>query len=151
MSYVIMKSTRIYYGGPGYRGLSCEAAGVEPGKIYVDKEAAQQAAEKLSAVNPVGFCVVEYRLPPSEYRPWLFAYVVPEGRASEEEERTFRVINKGVCRIYRASYARLNRLLLLTEYYLYRVYTTTDSSAIGEPFKVTWWDFRPKEQEDAGG
>jgi hypothetical protein len=59
--YVIMKSCSAYTGGPGYAGIACEAAGVEPGKVYATKADAEADARKLSVANPIGFVVVEYK------------------------------------------------------------------------------------------
>lgn len=60
--FIIMKSSRAYEGATilnAYRNLdTCACAGVEPGKVYSDKESAQIDANKLSKCNPVGFVVV---------------------------------------------------------------------------------------------
>jgi hypothetical protein len=60
MAYVIVKRYRDYTNGPGYEGPSCDATGIEKGKIYVSKHEAQLAADTLSWYNPVGFNVVEF-------------------------------------------------------------------------------------------
>lgn len=57
--YFLRKRSRI--GNIPYAGRACEAAGVEPGKIYDNKEEAGSDAHRLSLVNPVGFEVVEYK------------------------------------------------------------------------------------------
>ena len=59
--FVIMKSTRLYLGGPGYAGPACQKAGVQTGKIYSDKAEAEADARKLSQANPVGFVVTEHK------------------------------------------------------------------------------------------
>lgn len=61
MSYVIIKSSRIYHGGTGYTGITCMNAGVEPGKIYDDKESAQRAVDLLTEHNGVGFTIEEFK------------------------------------------------------------------------------------------
>lgn len=62
MKYIIMKKSR-YTPNPtaewGYRGPTCKAAGVEPGKVYETIEEAQQDADTLGKFNPVGFQPVE--------------------------------------------------------------------------------------------
>lgn len=73
MSYIIIKSSRAYSGGPGYAGSkTCEKAGVEPGKIYANRAEAEHDAALLSEVNPVGFVVEEYFDPPSKHMPWRY-------------------------------------------------------------------------------
>lgn len=61
--WVIVKSSRSYYGGPGYNGPSCARAGVSPSQIYEDKELAERDAAKLNNVNPIGFSVRPYQAP----------------------------------------------------------------------------------------
>ena len=60
--FIIMKSSRAYEGATILNAYSqpntCACAGVEPGKLYSDKESAQIDADKLSKCNPVGFVVV---------------------------------------------------------------------------------------------
>ena len=60
--FIIMKSSRAYEGATilnAYWQLeTCACAGVEPGKVYEDRESAQIDANKLSKCNPVGFTVV---------------------------------------------------------------------------------------------
>lgn len=60
MSYVIVKSTRIYQGGNGYSGPSCDLAGVKHGNIYRYFCEAVNDAEKLQNVNGVGWVVHTY-------------------------------------------------------------------------------------------
>jgi hypothetical protein len=57
MSYVIVKSDRIYCGGKGYAGPSCDIANVEPGKIYRYFSDALKDAESLTNVNGVGWTI----------------------------------------------------------------------------------------------
>ena len=59
--FIIMKSSRAFDNPTtlwAYRGPACIAAGVEPGKVYDDKESAQVDADKLGKCNPVGFVVL---------------------------------------------------------------------------------------------
>lgn len=63
--FIIMKSSRAFDNPTAlwaYRGPTCSAAGVEPGKVYEDRESAQIDADKLSEYNPVGFTVVSVRV-----------------------------------------------------------------------------------------
>lgn len=46
----------------GYRGASCELAGVEPGKVYLSRMEAKQDAQRLSCYN-YGFAIVEIGKP----------------------------------------------------------------------------------------
>lgn len=55
--FVIMKSTRLYKGGPGYAGGSCAIAGVPYGKVYTDRAEAEKDCDKLCRVNLAGFTV----------------------------------------------------------------------------------------------
>lgn len=60
--YIIMKSSRAFDNPTApwaYRGPTCAAARVEPGKIYDSKEEAETDADKLTKHNPVGFVVLE--------------------------------------------------------------------------------------------
>jgi len=59
--FVIMKASRMYLGGKGYTGPTCDHADVKPGKVYKRKADAVRDAGKLSKCNPVGFEVVPYR------------------------------------------------------------------------------------------
>ena len=45
-----------------YSGISCDSAGVPKGKLYLDKDDAENDAKKLNAVNKVGWDVVEVHL-----------------------------------------------------------------------------------------
>lgn len=59
--FIIMKKSRSFDPASSiwaYRGPACECAGVEPGKVYSDRESAQIDAKKLTDCNPVGFDVV---------------------------------------------------------------------------------------------
>lgn len=61
MQFIIMKSTRAFDAPTpewAYRGPTCAAAGVEPGKVYDRFEAAEADAKKLTEHNPVGFVVL---------------------------------------------------------------------------------------------
>ncbi len=58
MTYHITKNTRGYH-GLGYAGISCQQAGIEPAQTYATLDAAIADAKKLSAVNPVGWQVVD--------------------------------------------------------------------------------------------
>ena len=58
--FVIVKSSRIYQGGIGYSGLSCELAGIEPGKIYRFFCDATTAAQKLQKINGIGWTIHNY-------------------------------------------------------------------------------------------
>jgi hypothetical protein len=64
--FIIMKSSRAYEGAMvinAYSNLgTCACAGVEPGKVYADRESAQIDANKLTYCNPVGFTVVSVRI-----------------------------------------------------------------------------------------
>lgn len=63
--FIIMKSSRSFDPASSiwaYRGPACECAGVEPGKVYVDRESAQIDAKKLTDCNPVGFDVVNVKV-----------------------------------------------------------------------------------------
>ena len=63
--FIIMKSSRAFDNPTApwaYRGPTCSDAGVEPGKVYEDRESAQIDADKLSEYNPVGFTVVSVRV-----------------------------------------------------------------------------------------
>lgn len=62
--YIIMKASRIPFdntpkGRDAYQGITCEQADIEPGQIYDNYQKAQIDADKLSAINPVGFRVWE--------------------------------------------------------------------------------------------
>jgi len=59
--WFIVKNTR--YTTHPYMGPTCEAAGVEPGKIYASREEAERDAVKLSEANPVGFYVAQVVFP----------------------------------------------------------------------------------------
>ena len=61
MSYVIVRSTRLYVGGVGYTGSTCQVADVAPGVIYENRSDAYDAADRLSEYNLVGFDVVAYK------------------------------------------------------------------------------------------
>lgn len=58
MPYHIIKASRTYEGG-GYEGISCQQAGVEPGKTYDYMSDAVSDMVKLTAVNPVGWTVYD--------------------------------------------------------------------------------------------
>src|SRR3712207_3976279 len=58
----IVKDTMVYE-GHGYSELVCDVAGVERGKLYPSREAAEQDARKLQAVNRVGYSVVPAQSP----------------------------------------------------------------------------------------
>lgn len=58
-SFIIVKASRD--SNTPYIGISCDAAGIEKGKIYKNKKDALQDAKALTIVNPVGFFVKEYR------------------------------------------------------------------------------------------
>lgn len=60
MIYIIMKSSRNDEIPFPYVGPACDKAGVSPGKFYKNRDEAVSDALKLTAVNPVGFVVVEY-------------------------------------------------------------------------------------------
>ena len=53
--YYVIKSSRVSY--TPYQGPACERAGVSPGVYFVNLEDAQEAAQKLTEANPVGFDV----------------------------------------------------------------------------------------------
>lgn len=57
--YVITKSHRVseITKDSGYRGFSCDLAGVEEGKVYDDLVEATRDCAKLTKVNPIGFVV----------------------------------------------------------------------------------------------
>jgi hypothetical protein len=57
ISYKIVKSSRSD-DSPPYAGLTCDRAGIEPGKIYYYLSTAENFAARLAAKNPVGFKVV---------------------------------------------------------------------------------------------
>ena len=63
--FIIMKSSRAYDNPTPYNAYSnpqtCEEAGVERGKVYLNRDEAEQDALKLGKANPVGFTVVELR------------------------------------------------------------------------------------------
>ena len=59
MQYIITKNSRSS-ASEGYIGLTCFFAHVVHGKIYEDRESAQEDADKLTVINPVGFYVQEY-------------------------------------------------------------------------------------------
>ena len=69
--YVIMKKSRLYLGGVGYAGPTCQKANVQPGRVYTDEEFSTACidAAKLSDQNPVGFEVVEYKEQTDERLP----------------------------------------------------------------------------------
>lgn len=59
--YIIMKKTRAVERPTklnAYRGPACEEAGVEKGLVYISTQEAQEDADRLSRVNPVGFVVI---------------------------------------------------------------------------------------------
>ena len=58
MPYHIIKASRTYE-GKGYEGISCQQAGVEPGKTYDHMSDAVADMAKLSVVNPVGWTVYD--------------------------------------------------------------------------------------------
>lgn len=61
LQFIIMKSSRAFDGATpeyAYRGSTCERAGIEPGKVYSDFNAASADADKLTEFNPVGFVVL---------------------------------------------------------------------------------------------
>lgn len=64
--FIIMKSSRAYENATilnAYRQpQTCACAGVEPGKVYADRESAQIDAKKLGKCNGVGFTVVSVRI-----------------------------------------------------------------------------------------
>ncbi len=57
IKWIINKSSRLISDIP-YAGPSCDSAGVEPNKIYENWQDAVTDAQKLTAVNPVGFVVI---------------------------------------------------------------------------------------------
>lgn len=59
--YVIVKSSRLYRGGPGYAGYTCELARLSGGLIYNAEDIANRHAAQLTKHNPVGFHVEEYQ------------------------------------------------------------------------------------------
>ncbi len=59
--YVIIKSSRLYLGGPGYSGPACLEANIEPGKIYESFEEASKDAKLLTKFNSIGFTVENFR------------------------------------------------------------------------------------------
>lgn len=59
--FVIIKKSRLYLGGPGYSGPSCNWAKVETGKIYKSMEDAYKDCQKLNQVNSVGFEILPYK------------------------------------------------------------------------------------------
>ena len=59
--WFIVKNTR--YTTLPYAGPTCEAAGVEPGKIYASREEAERDSVKLSEANPVGCYVSQVVFP----------------------------------------------------------------------------------------
>jgi hypothetical protein len=62
-AYMIVKASRFAgTGGTPYSGPTCTQAGVAPGKTHWSKKEAQDDADKLNAINPVGFQVVEHHL-----------------------------------------------------------------------------------------
>lgn len=56
MPFVIAKSCREPR-RESYSGFSCGLAGVEPGLVYATRKEAEIDAQKLTAVNPIGFIV----------------------------------------------------------------------------------------------
>lgn len=64
--FIIMKSSRAYENATILNAYSqpqtCACAGVEPGKVYSDRESAQIDANKLTSCNPVGFTVVSVKI-----------------------------------------------------------------------------------------
>jgi hypothetical protein len=59
--YIIMKKTRAVENPTklnAYRGPACEGACVKPGLVYISRMEAQEDADKLGKVNPVGFVVL---------------------------------------------------------------------------------------------
>jgi len=42
-----------------YTGKTCARAGVEPGKVYETKDAANEDVKKLTKLNPVGFFTID--------------------------------------------------------------------------------------------
>ena len=58
MPYHIIKASRIYE-DKGYSGISCQQAGVEPGKTYDHMSDAVSDMVKLNAVNPVGWTIYD--------------------------------------------------------------------------------------------
>jgi hypothetical protein len=63
--FIIMKSSRSYENArviDAYGGPSCECAGVQPGRVYANRESAQNDAKKLNDCNPVGFDVVTVKV-----------------------------------------------------------------------------------------
>ncbi len=62
MSWVINKTSQEYEGGPGYSGHTCGWTGLEPGKIYENKEDAQTDANTLADRNRgAKFKVIPYK------------------------------------------------------------------------------------------
>jgi len=57
ISYKIVKASR-NDNAPPYAGLTCDRAGIEPGKVYYHLSTAENFARRLAAKNPVGFRVV---------------------------------------------------------------------------------------------
>lgn len=58
MPYHIVKASRAYE-GRGYNGITCQQAGVEPGKTYDSEGDALGDAIKMQAVNPVGWDIYD--------------------------------------------------------------------------------------------
>jgi hypothetical protein len=58
--YIIVKASRV--SNYPYHGISCSNAGIEPGKLYDTEAEAICDAEKLTAVNPVGFSVQKQKM-----------------------------------------------------------------------------------------
>jgi hypothetical protein len=57
LRFIIMKRARAFEGATAewaYRGSTCKKADVPPGKVYLDFDAAQADAERLTDYNPVG-------------------------------------------------------------------------------------------------
>lgn len=140
--YVVVKSYRLYRGGPGYSGVQCERAGVEPGRIYDNRRDAARAADALSALGAVAFWAIPYREYPSEHKPWRIELRIPQERESGPEEWEIAVFNKERRHLYRCTPARIERLLRLTDRYLYKggLYYAGD-------FRIWEWDFNAKSPE----
>ena len=60
MAWIIDKSNVVYKGGPGYKGIICDMAGVQPGAIYHKQMDASADCAKMDAINPIGWKIYKH-------------------------------------------------------------------------------------------
>ena len=95
MAWVIVKKSRVYKGGNGYVGSTFEQAGIERKFQYSTEEEAEADAKALSAVNPVGFRVEEYKTEDEvEFGPDAWVYCKSHMRPHETGWCTVHVQGK---------------------------------------------------------